>query len=234
MNTNVKPILFKMKKTISVLGMLAIFFSVQLAAQEKTQNKEAKQNGTMIQKQDKVHAQENANFVDEDGDGTNDNVQSANMTQNQNGYRYMGKQGEKARKGSLGFVDENGDGFNDNAQDADGDGIPNGQDPDYEGAMARNGANAKGFVDADGDGINDNATDTDGDGIPNGQDPDYERSRDGSGAQRGQRSGGNEDPGAGSGEGTGVGDGTGNGAAGTGDGTGVCDETGPKGKRGRR
>ncbi len=32
-----------------------------------------------------------------------------------------------------GFVDENGDGFNDNAPDHDGDGIPNGQDEDYEG-----------------------------------------------------------------------------------------------------
>ena len=29
------------------------------------------------------------------------------------------------------FIDEDGDGFNDNAPDADGDGIPNGQDPDY-------------------------------------------------------------------------------------------------------
>lgn len=33
--------------------------------------------------------------------------------------------------GVCGFVDENGDGFNDLAPDADGDGIPNGQDPDY-------------------------------------------------------------------------------------------------------
>ncbi len=30
-----------------------------------------------------------------------------------------------------GFLDENGDGFNDLAPDADGDGIPNGLDPDY-------------------------------------------------------------------------------------------------------
>lgn len=29
------------------------------------------------------------------------------------------------------FIDENGDGFNDLAPDADGDGIPNGLDPDY-------------------------------------------------------------------------------------------------------
>ncbi len=33
--------------------------------------------------------------------------------------------------GVCGFVDENGDGFNDLAPDADGDGIPNGLDPDY-------------------------------------------------------------------------------------------------------
>ncbi|MHB8078537.1 MAG: hypothetical protein ACYDIE_04705 [Candidatus Krumholzibacteriia bacterium] len=30
-----------------------------------------------------------------------------------------------------GFIDENGDGYNDLAPDADGDGIPNGLDPDY-------------------------------------------------------------------------------------------------------
>jgi hypothetical protein len=29
------------------------------------------------------------------------------------------------------FIDENGDGINDAARDADGDGIPNGQDPDW-------------------------------------------------------------------------------------------------------
>lgn len=33
--------------------------------------------------------------------------------------------------GVGGFLDENGDGFNDLAPDADGDGIPNGVDPDY-------------------------------------------------------------------------------------------------------
>lgn len=53
------------------------------------------------------------------------------------------------------FVDNNGDGYNDNAPDHDGDGIPNGVDPDYTGPKNRKGS--KGFVDADGDGINDNA-----------------------------------------------------------------------------
>ena len=33
--------------------------------------------------------------------------------------------------GECQFIDEDGDGFNDLAPDADGDGIPNGQDPDY-------------------------------------------------------------------------------------------------------
>ncbi len=65
------------------------------------------------------------------------------------------------------FVDEDGDGFNDLAPDADGDGIPNGQDEDYEGPGRMK------FIDEDGDGINDIAGDFDGDGIPNGLDPDF-------------------------------------------------------------
>jgi len=93
--------------------------------------------------------------------------------------------GADPRGAGKGFVDENNDGINDNAPDADGDGVPNGQDPDYAGAKARKGDNAKGFVDADGDGINDNAQDADGDGIPNGKDPDYVPPKDGSGAKRG-------------------------------------------------
>ena len=78
----------------------------------------------------------------------------------------------------LGFVDANGDGINDLAPDHDGDGIPNGKDPDYQ--RTGNGR-GHGFVDADGDGINDYAQDADGDGIPNGKDPDYVRPLDGSG-----------------------------------------------------
>ena len=54
------------------------------------------------------------------------------------------------------FVDENGDGYNDNAPDADGDGIPNGLDPDYTGSKVRAGNSGGCFVDVDGDGINDN------------------------------------------------------------------------------
>ena len=59
---------------------------------------------------------------------------------------------ENVKKHGNGFVDADGDGYNDNAPDHDGDGIPNGIDPDYIGSKKR-----KGFVDLDGDGINDNA-----------------------------------------------------------------------------
>lgn len=54
------------------------------------------------------------------------------------------------------FVDKNGDGYNDNAPDDDGDGIPNGLDPDYK-RMKKRMRNANlPFVDLNGDGINDN------------------------------------------------------------------------------
>ncbi len=56
-------------------------------------------------------------------------------------------------KHGKGFVDKNGDGYNDNAPDHDGDGIPNGLDPDYTGPKLQRNK----FVDLNGDGINDNA-----------------------------------------------------------------------------
>ena len=57
---------------------------------------------------------------------------------------------------SVYFVDKNGDGYNDNAPDHDGDGIPNGIDPDYKNVKKRGGKSGQGFVDNDGDGVNDN------------------------------------------------------------------------------
>ena len=53
------------------------------------------------------------------------------------------------------FVDEDGDGYNDLAPDHDGDGIPNGLDPDWR-KMKRKRAHQSQFVDSNGDGINDN------------------------------------------------------------------------------
>ena len=57
------------------------------------------------------------------------------------------------------FVDKDGDGYNDNAPDHDGDGIPNGLDPDWkklQKSKLKKKAKKPQFVDLDGDGINDN------------------------------------------------------------------------------
>lgn len=54
------------------------------------------------------------------------------------------------------FVDEDGDGYNDNAPDHDGDGIPNGIDPDFIKPGLKNEQKELPYVDLNGDGINDN------------------------------------------------------------------------------
>ncbi len=145
----------------------------------------------------------------------------------------------KGKPADKGFVDANNDGINDNAKDADGDGIPNGQDPDYTKLNPNKGKGRMGFVDENGDGINDLARDDDGDGIPNGKDSDYVKPKDGTGRQFGKLNGGSKmmngkrggnGPGDGTGnKGIGPRDGSGFGP-GNGTGTGVCDGTGPKGK----
>jgi hypothetical protein len=118
--------------------------------------------------------------------------------------------------------------------DEDGDGIPNGQDPDFSGAKIRSGNANGGFVDLDGDGVNDKAMDDDGDGIPNGQDPDYTQPEDGSGNMyrhqnkvMTQNGSGGYGPGDGTGN-SGIGPNDGSGF-GPGNGTGTGDITDPKG-----
>jgi hypothetical protein len=54
------------------------------------------------------------------------------------------------------FVDKNGDGYNDNAPDDDGDGIPNGLDPDYVKKSELKNNKDLPYIDLNGDGINDN------------------------------------------------------------------------------
>ena len=130
-----------------------------------------------------------------------DSLQVQNQKKFQKGKRQQKLLGTEGQRG-VGFVDADGDGYNDNAPDADGDGIPNGMDPDYKGSQARKGNPYRGFIDLNGDGINDNALDDDGDGIPNGQDPDYIRPQDGSGP-------GNVQSGKGSGSQSGTGSGMG-------------------------
>ena len=61
---------------------------------------------------------------------------------------------KNAKRGKY-FIDKDGDGYNDNAPDRDGDGIPNGLDPDYLKIKKRGSSNLP-YIDLDGDGINDN------------------------------------------------------------------------------
>ncbi|MBN2600607.1 MAG: hypothetical protein JXR87_01295 [Candidatus Marinimicrobia bacterium] len=99
-------------------------------------------------------------FVDENGDGYNDNAQDSDNDGIPNGqdsdyvpandgtgsrFGRLGVNRLGTRVHGLGFIDEDGDGFNDNAPDSDNDGIPNGIDPDYiplnDGSGVGNGLN---------------------------------------------------------------------------------------------
>ncbi len=116
------------------------------------------------------------------------------------------------------FVDLNGDGFNDNAPDHDGDGIPNGLDPDWI-------KNAK-----DGTGLKKGQLGTNqGQGMAQNKamtkSQKFNQMKAYFGNMFQKRLGAT---GAQSGSGTGVCDGSG---AGAGGGSGVCDGTGPKGQR---
>ena len=175
-----------MKRVNLIIGFITLVLSLSLVsfsfAQDSTKVKQKKQLRDGSQAGDPVKDQKRQRVQ----------VQDPNSVQH-----------------GAGFVDENGDGYNDNAPDHDGDGIPNGVDPDYDGTKNRMGKGSKGFVDADGDGINDN--------LQKGQ------------AGKGKKGKGGYGPGDGTGnKGSGPKDGTGKGPK-----TGGCDGTGPKGKGSR-
>jgi len=67
----------------------------------------------------------------------------------------------QGKQHGIHFIDEDGDGYNDNAPDHDGDGIPNGLDPDWQ-KEKKGKRNRWRFVDLDGDGINDNLQEKEG------------------------------------------------------------------------
>ena len=203
-----------MKYLLSVLLSLAL--SVGLLAQDTTRtnagNKPQYKKGasTQVQKRQRTNRDTGTetlqkNIEESEGEQNQIRLQKGEMTKTQTGYMMS---------------------------DEDGDGIPNGQDPDFDGAKIRSGNANGGFVDADGDGINDKAMDDDGDGIPNGQDPDYTRPEDGSGNMYKHQNKTKTQSGSG---GYGPGDGTGNSGIGPNDGSGfgpgngTGDGTDPKG-----
>ncbi len=65
------------------------------------------------------------NLFAQNGNTNQNQNQVKNQIKNQSGNQFQNK------VHGIHFIDLNNDGYNDNAPDADGDGIPNGQDPDY-------------------------------------------------------------------------------------------------------
>jgi len=92
------------RKTMALAGTLLVFVAGLAVAQEQTQD------------QNKVRTE----------------AQVKAQTQNQTQVKAQNRARTRAKAGTLtAFVDENGDGINDAFRDADGDGIPNCQDPDW-------------------------------------------------------------------------------------------------------
>jgi len=170
-----------MKRFNLIIGFIALIVSLSLVS------------FSFAQDSTKVKQQKQLRDGSQAGDPVKDQKRQRVQVQDPNSIQH-----------GPGFVDENGDGYNDNAPDADGDGIPNGLDPDYDGPKNRMGKGTKGFVDLNGDGINDNIQ----------------------AGQKGKGRKGGYGPGDGTGNKvSGPKDGTGNGPK-----TGGCDGTGPKGK----
>ena len=125
-------------KTLTLLLalLLALTFSSTVFAQEETP------------------IEHGVNFVDEDGDGFNDNAPDADGDGIPNGmdedYVRTAGTGSKAGQaqgkganGGRGFIDEDGDGVNDRGLlDDDGDGIINCEDEDYVPTPMGTGQNA--------------------------------------------------------------------------------------------
>jgi len=117
------------------------------------QNKNSK--GQKLAQQNKGSAGQKGNrktakgYIDENGDGINDNAKDSDADGIPNGRDADYPRNNPMKgKGKMGFIDEDGDGINDNAMDADGDGTPNGQDPDYQKLMDGSGramGNGKGY-----------------------------------------------------------------------------------------
>lgn len=169
---------------ITLVGILFLFFTSNLFSQDTTQVRvqtEEKSRQGQIKgeaKQNEVQARNQAG--EKDGTALMEQVRQEEQEQSQQGL-LKGETNQNQLQHQKQFEDKNGDGVNDNAPDVDGDGVPNGQDPDYTGAKNRAGNGKGGFIDENGDGINDNAEDRDGDGIPNGQDTDFIQPKDGTG-----------------------------------------------------
>lgn len=104
----------KISKNLAIIVLAAMVGISNLSAQTGSQNG--------------VHG---AGFVDENGDGYNDNApdHDGDGIPNRLDPDYVPIDPDQTK--GRGFIDEDGDGINDRYQDADGDGIQNCLDPDW-------------------------------------------------------------------------------------------------------
>ncbi len=110
-----------MKRSNLISSLLVIGLSLALTvfsfAQDKNKVENAKKEKNQVQIQkpitDPTDLQHGKNFVDENGDGYNDNAPDHDADGIPNGVD-PDYDGPKVRSGNKGFIDENGDGINDN------------------------------------------------------------------------------------------------------------------------
>jgi len=122
MFTSIKKILFLFLTLVFVSG-------ITLAQNDPVKNKE--ENKLQYQ-QEEQKKNEIKNRVQTKSEGENQ-IKNQIQTQNQEQSNNQNQNQERNQNQihGRGFVDLDADGINDNAIDSDGDGIPNGQDPDY-------------------------------------------------------------------------------------------------------
>jgi len=123
------------KKRISAIITLTIsvilFSSLTYAQNDPVKNKEEKQVQTQLQEENQNQVKNQEQIKSQGDPQTQLKNQNQNQLKEQNKNQVKTQTKEQNQVHGAGFIDLNSDGINDNAVDSDGDGIPNGQDPDY-------------------------------------------------------------------------------------------------------
>lgn len=118
-----------MKKILLTILTLIFVSGLTLAQNDPIKNKE--ENQLQYQQEEQLK-NEIKNQVRTNAEGENQiRNQIQNQSQEQSRNQNQNQEKNQNQIHGQGFVDLDGDGINDYAIDSDGDGIPNGQDPDY-------------------------------------------------------------------------------------------------------
>jgi hypothetical protein len=115
------------KKVPFAILMLILTSGILIAQSDPVKNQEENKLQYQQQEQNEVKNQVQTKSEGENQIKTQTQTKYQKQSKNQN----QNQERNKNQVHGTGFVDLNGDGINDNAIDSDGDGIPNGQDPDY-------------------------------------------------------------------------------------------------------